>query len=373
MGNDMIRWGILGTGGISRAFAQALRETPGARLVAVGSRSLGSARAFAGEFGAAAYGSYEALVAAPGVDIVYIGTPHTLHAENTLLALGAGKAVLCEKPFAMNLRQARRMIGLARSRRLFLMEAMWTRFMPALAEVRRLVADGEIGEVALVQADFGFAATRDPGHRVNQRELGGGALLDLGIYPLSIASALLGPVESVQAQAVIGDTGVDLVTGFVMRHRGGTMSVSSCSLRARTPCELHIAGSLGSIRMDSMFHMAGSLTVTASDGSSRGIPTPFLGNGYVHEAIAAGEALRAGWIEHPLMTHDDTLAGMRVLDEIRAQIGLRYPSDELPDALADEVANPLTDELANGLANALANESDVERTHAPSDAPAGRR
>ena len=368
----MIRWGILGTGGISRAFAQALRETPGARLVAVGSRSLGSARAFAGEFGAAAYGSYEALVAAPEVDIVYIGTPHTLHAENTVLALEAGKAVLCEKPFAMNLRQARRMVDLARSRKLFLMEAMWTRFMPALAEVRRLVAGGEIGEVALVQADFGFAATRDPEHRVNQRALGGGALLDLGIYPLSIASALLGPVESVQAQAMIGETGVDVGTGFVMRHRGGTMSVSSCSLRAGTPCELHISGSLGSIRMDSMFHMARSLTVTAADGSRRSIATPFLGNGYVHEAIAAGEALRAEWVEHPLMTHEDTLAGMRVLDAIRAQIGLRYPADELANALPDEAADEVANALTDGLANALANESDLEGRNAHSDTPTER-
>jgi len=323
-----IRWGILGTGGIARAFAQALGQTPGAQLVAVGSRTHASASAFAAGLGARAYPSYEALVAAPDVDIVYIATPHTLHAENAMLALEAGKAVLCEKPFAMNLDQAQAVIGLARSRGLFLMEAMWTRFMPALAEVRRRVAAGEIGEVALVQADFGFAATRDPAHRVNRRELGGGALLDLGIYPLSIASALLGPVESVRAQALMGEAGVDLTTGFSMLHRGGTMSVSNCSLRSRTPCTLSISGSLGSIRMDSMFHMARSLTVTGLDGSSRQIATPFVGNGYVHEALAAGEALRAGCIEHPLMTHEDTLAGMRVLDEIRAQIGLVYSSDQ---------------------------------------------
>jgi len=322
-----IRWGILGTGGISRVFAQALGQTPGARLVAVGSRSIEQAQAFGSEFGAAAYGSYRALVEAPEVDIVYIGTPHTTHAEHALLALGAGKAVLCEKPFAMNLGQAAQVVGLARSRKLFLMEAMWTRFLPALAEARRLVASGAIGEVALVQADFGVAATRDPAHRVNRRDLGGGALLDLGIYPLSLACALLGPVESVRAEAVLGETGVDLGTGFSMRHRGGALSVSSCSLRGRTPCELHICGSLGSIRMDSMFHMARSLTVTGSDGGRRRIATPFLGNGYVHEALAAGDALRAGLLEHPLMSHEDTLAGMRVLDEIRAQIGLRYAAD----------------------------------------------
>ena len=331
-----IRWGILGTGGIARAFAHALRDTPGARLAAVGSRTPASARAFADEFGASrefsefgvtACPSYDALVAAPEVDIVYVATPHTLHARHALLALEAGKPVLCEKPFTINLREAEAVVALARSRNLFLMEAMWTRFMPALAEVRHLVAAGAIGEVALVQADFGFAATGDPEHRVNKRELGGGALLDLGIYPLSIAMALLGPVESVRAQARIGPTGVDLSTGFTLLHRGGTMSVSNCSLRARSPCELTVSGELGSIRMERMFHMARTIIVTAADGSERSIPTPFLGNGYVHEALAAGDALRAGLLEHPLMTHTDTLAGMRVLDEIRAQIGVAYAAD----------------------------------------------
>ena len=324
----LVRWGILGTGGIARAFAQALRQTPDARLVAVGSRTAAGAEAFARDFDARACASYEALVASPDVDIVYIATPHIMHAENAILALDAGKAVLCEKPFTMNAREAGQVVALARRRGLFLMEAMWTRFMPALAALRRIVASGEIGEAALVQADFGFAATLDPEHRVNKRELGGGALLDLGIYPLSIAYALLGPVQSVHAQAVTGPTGVDLSTGFTMLHRGGTMSVSNCSLRARTPCELTVSGTLGNVRMERMFHMAQSLTVTAADGSTRSVAVPFLGNGYVHEAIAAGEALRAGLLEHPLMTHEETLAGMRTLDEIRAQIGLRYAADD---------------------------------------------
>lgn len=324
----LVRWGILGTGGIARAFAQALRQTPDARLVAVGSRTAAGAEAFARDFDARACASYQALVASPDVDIVYIATPHIMHAENAILALDAGKAVLCEKPFTMNAREAGPVVALARSRGLFLMEAMWTRFMPAFAELRRIVASGEIGEVALVQADFGFAAPLDPEHRVNKRELGGGALLDLGIYPLSIACALLGPVQSVRAQAVTGPTGVDLSTGFTMLHRGGAMSVSSCTMRACTPCELTVSGALGNVRMGPMFHTAQSLTVTAADGSTRSVAAPFLGNGYVHEAIAAGEALRAGLLEHPSMTHDETLAGMRTLDEIRAQIGLRYAADD---------------------------------------------
>lgn len=323
-----IRWGILGTGGIARAFASALADTPDAVLSAVGSRSLENARSFASAFGTpACYGSYQELADAPDVDIIYIGTPHPMHAENALMALRGGKAVLCEKPFTMNLREAQEVVALAREKKLFLMEAMWTRFMPALAEVKRIVASGEIGKVRQVHADFGFAATLDPEHRVNKRELGGGALLDLGIYPLSIACALLGPVESVQAQAFLSDGGIDHTTGFSLKHASGAMSLCSCTLRARTPCELTVSGLLGHVRMNAMFHLAESVTVKAADGVTRTIDTPFLGNGYVHEAIEAGRCLRAGVIESPLMQHEETLALMGVLDTIRAQTGVHYPSD----------------------------------------------
>ena len=325
---DTVRWGILGTGGIARAFALGLKHAPGAVLAAVGSRTQDSADTFARELGIAhAYGSYEALADAPDVDIIYIGTPHPMHAENALLALGGGKAVLCEKPFTMNRREAGEVVALARAKGLFLMEAMWTRFMPALAEVKRIMASGEIGAITQVHADFGYSATLDPEHRVNKLELGGGALLDLGIYPLSIACALLGQVESVCAQAVFTDTGVDASTAFTMKHSGGTLSICSCSMRARSASELVVSGTGGSIRMHRMFHLAERITVELQDGSSRTIPTPYLGNGYTHEAIEAGRCLREGLLEHPWMTLDDSLNLMALLDEIRAQIGLRYPSD----------------------------------------------
>jgi predicted dehydrogenase len=326
-----IRWGILGTGGIARAFATALLDTPGAQLAAVGSRTLASAQEFARSFGSPrCYGSYQGLADAPDIDILYIATPHPLHAPNALMALGAGKAVLCEKPFTMNLREAEQVVALARAKQLFLMEAMWTRFMPALAEVRSIIDSGLLGQVTQVHADFGFAAPHDPAHRVNQRALGGGALLDLGIYPLSITCALLGPVEELQAQAVLSDGGVDLTTGWSMKHAGGALSICSCSLRARTPCELTVSGTLGNVRMDAMFHLANSITLTLGDGIRRSIATPYLGNGYVHEAIEAGRCLREGLRESPLMRHDDTLALMRLLDTIRARIGLTYPADDAP-------------------------------------------
>ncbi len=323
-----IRWGILGTGKIARAFATALQDVPDAVLAGVASRSRDKADEFATEFRAcAAHGSYEALVAADGIDLVYVATPHPQHAANALLALGAGKGVLCEKPFTMNRREAGQVVALARANKLFLMEAMWTRFIPALGEVKRLIAAGEIGSVHQVVADFGFTANVGPEHRVFNPELGGGALLDLGIYPLSIAASLLGPVVDVKAQAEMGPTGVDVQTGFTLRHAGGGMSVCSCSFQARTPGELTVSGSRGHIRMNTMFHRARSITVALEDGSSRTIDTPYLGNGYVHEVIEAQRCWRDGLIESPAMTHAETLALMQVMDEIRRQIGLTYAAD----------------------------------------------
>jgi predicted dehydrogenase len=329
---ETVRWGILSTGRIARAFATALKDTPGAVLAGVASRGIDSARAFAQEFGAgAAYGSYQELADAPDVDLIYIGTPHPMHLENALLALGGGKGVLCEKAFTVNRREAEQVVALAREKKLFLMEAMWSRFMPALAEVRRIIASGEIGTVHQVVADFGFKSEAGPEHRLFNPALGGGALLDLGIYPLSISAALLGPVESVRAQAEMGATGVDVQTGFTLKHRGGGLSVCSCSFDVMGPNELTVAGERGYIRMNTKFHRAQSISVTLADGSSRTIATPFLGNGYVHEAIEAQRCFLAGLIESPGMTHGETLELMGVMDEIRRQIGLAYTADE-PEA-----------------------------------------
>ncbi|QJE00284.1 Gfo/Idh/MocA family oxidoreductase [Massilia forsythiae] len=327
-----VRWGILGTGRIARDFANALKDVPDAVLAGVGSRSLDSARSFTDEFGGAAYGSYEALVAAGDIDLVYVGTPHPAHAGNVRLALEAGKGVLCEKPFTLNRREAEPLVALARDKKLFLMEAMWTRFMPALAEVRRIVASGEIGAVSQLSADFGFTSDAGPEHRLFDPALGGGALLDIGIYPLSIAAALLGPVESVLAQAAIGPTGVDEQTTFLLRHRGGGLSTCACSLRARTPGELTLSGALGHVRMNGMFHRARNVTVTTAAGA-RTVETPYLGNGYVHEVIEAQRCWREGLVESPGMPHDETLALMGVMDAIRRQVGVQYAADAA-DAVA---------------------------------------
>jgi len=325
--NSKVRWGILGTGKVARAFATALTDTPDAQLAGVGSRNPDSAADFARTFGGRPYGAYEELVHAADVDLVYVATPHPMHYRNVRLALEAGKGVLCEKAFTVNRREAEDLVRRARDRGLFLMEAMWTRFLPAFAEVRRIVDAGEIGAVRQVNADLGFKADLAPAHRVLNPALGGGALLDLGIYPLSIALALLGPVDTVLAQADIGPTGVDEQTGILLRHQGGGMSLCSCSLRARLPSELTIAGERGHVRMNTMFYRTQTVTVARADGIARTVSTPYLGNGYVHEIVEAQRCWRAGLVESPGMTHADTLALMGVMDEVRRQIGLAYDAD----------------------------------------------
>lgn len=329
---QVIRWGILGTGKIAKAFATALQDTPGAKLAAIASRSVDSATKFGAEFGAERFhGSYQALADDPEVDVIYIGTPHPMHHENAMMCLNGGKAVLVEKSFTMNRRQAEDIIALAREKKLFVMEAMWTRFMPAVVEAKRIVDSGEIGKPAHVTADFGFTSDAGPEHRLFNPELGGGALLDLGIYPLSMSSFFLGAVTGVKAQAEMAPTGVDMQTAFTLTHEGGGVSACACSLRSRTPTELTVSGTKGFVRLSDRFHNTETITVTLVDGASRSERTMTIarsGNGYTHEAQEVGRCIREGLIESPVMPHAETLNIMGTLDEIRSQIGLRYSADE---------------------------------------------
>jgi len=328
---QVIRWGILGTGKIATAFAKALLDTPDAKLVAVASRTADSANKFGAEFGVTrCHGTYQGLADDDQVDVVYIATPHPMHHENALMCLNGGKAILVEKSFTMNRREAEDIINLARAKNLFVMEAMWTRFMPAVVEAKRIVDSGEIGVPGHISADFGFTSDAGPDHRLFAPELGGGALLDLGIYPLSIASYFLGDVESVTAQAEMAATGVDMQTAFTLKHKSGGVSSCGCSLRVRTPTELTISGSKGYVRLTDRFHSTEKIVVTLMDSASRSERTltiPRIGNGYTHEAREVGRCLREGLIESPVMTHAQTLNLMGTMDDIRSQIGLRYPAD----------------------------------------------
>ncbi|MFK2873041.1 Gfo/Idh/MocA family protein [Dyella lipolytica] len=325
---QVIRWGILGTGVIAHKFAAALRNVPGATLAAVASRTSGNAKAFGRDVDVSrCHGSYQELADDAEVDVIYVATPHPQHAENTLMCLQGGKAVLCEKPFTMNLREARAAIELARQKNLFLMEAMWTRFLPVVAEAKRVIASGEIGRVQQCHGDFGFAANDASAHRLYDRDLGGGALLDVGIYPLSLAAYFLGAIDSVTAVAQLGDTGVDMQTAFTLQHRGGAVSSCACAINAQTPTELTIAGDLGYLRLESPFYVSNALTVVLANGERRTIPCPYIGNGYCLEAMEVTRCLREGLIESPVMSHDESLALMTCLDLIREQIGLTYPAD----------------------------------------------
>jgi predicted dehydrogenase len=322
----VIRWGIIGLGAIARKFASDLAHVPDARLVAVGSRSWDKATAFAAEFKAArAYASYQELVADREVDAVYIATPHPLHREDAILCLEGGKAVLCEKPFAVNHGELEQVIAVARHARVFLMEAMWTRFLPAMVRVREWIASGAIGDARMLSADFGFRCPWEPASRLLDPALGGGALLDVGVYTVALAQQLFGPPQRITGLATIGETGVDEQSAFISAHAGGRLAVLSCAVRTATPQEARIDGESGRITIPAFWH-ASSARLAASERSEQ-IELPFQGNGYQYEAIEVGRCLRAGLLESPLMTHAESLQIMRTMDELRQQWGLRYPAD----------------------------------------------
>ncbi|MFP6590332.1 MAG: Gfo/Idh/MocA family oxidoreductase [Candidatus Latescibacterota bacterium] len=325
---EPIRWGILGTGNIAHQFARGLADTPDATLVAVGSRSIDTANTFADEFDVERrHPTYEELADDDGVDAVYVSTPHPFHRDNSILLLEHGKAVICEKPFTINAGDAKAVIDVARQRDVFLMEAMWTRYLPAVVRARELIAEGAIGDVRLVQADFGFRAGINPEGRLFNLALGGGALLDVGIYVISMASMILGPRPSrVASTTQIGETGVDEQSAFLLQYPGGELAVLSCAVRTGTAVEARIFGTEGSILLHGPFFKCGALTVKRG-GEEEHIDLPLEGNGYNYEAAEVGRCLRVGLKESDVMPLDETLVLMELMDSIRAQWGLSYPME----------------------------------------------
>ena len=324
---EKVRWGILGLGSIAKQFARGLVATKDAELVAVGSRSKEKAEAFGAEFNAPhRHASYEALVADPEVDAIYVSTPHPYHAENSLLCLRAGKEVLCEKPFALNARQAREVIDCARRRRLFLMEAMWTRFLPAICQVRQWLASGAIGEVRMLTADFGFRAGWNPESRLLNPHLGGGALLDVGVYTVAFAYMVMGGApKRIESMADIGKTGVDEQSAILLGFEGGRLALLSCAVRTGTPHSARIDGTDGRIEVPRFWHTT-EATLTAGERTEH-FEQPHEGNGYNYEAAEVGRCLRAGKLESDIMPLDETLSIMQTLDTIRGQWGMRYPQE----------------------------------------------
>lgn len=327
---DRIRWGIAGTGGIASRFAEDLRLLPDAELVAVGSRSQASADAFADRFGAPhRHVGYEALAADDEVDAVYVAVPHSGHCEATLAAIAGRKAVLVEKPFSVNAAEAEQMIDAARAAGTFLMEAMWVRWLPHFQHVRALLAEGTIGQVRQVISDRGETLSTDPLHRINNPELAGGALLDLGIYPVSFASMAVGgrAPEHVEAAARMTETGVDAQTSMIFSYADGAQTVVSTSLDARSANTAVITGSEGRIVLSEPWGRTCPVQLILNDGTAHTTLLPHEGIGLRHQASEVGLRLRAGELESPVITLDETLTIMRTLDRVRERIGLTYPGE----------------------------------------------
>ncbi|MFF2212007.1 Gfo/Idh/MocA family protein [Streptomyces antibioticus] len=331
MTTDTVRWGILATGGIAAAFTADLVDLPDAEVVAVASRTETSARAFAERFGIPrAYGGWEALAEDPDIDVVYVATPHSAHRAAAGLCLKAGRAVLCEKPFTLNVREAEELVALARQEGRFLMEAMWMYCNPVVRRLKALIDDGAIGEVRTVQADFGLEGPFPPSHRLRDPAQGGGALLDLGVYPVSFAHLLLGEPDRISAQAVLSAEGVDLQTALALSWNSGALAALHCSVTGGTGTTASVTGSRGRIDIPAGFfhpdrfvlHRTGhdpeEFTADPSDG-----PRTTLR----HEANEVMRALRAGETESPLVPLNGTLAVLRTLDTARHQTGVHYPGE----------------------------------------------
>ncbi|MFT4211344.1 MAG: Gfo/Idh/MocA family oxidoreductase [Microbacterium sp.] len=321
-----LRWGILATGGIAHAFAADLR-TAGLDLRAVGSRRADAADAFAREFAIPhAHGSYAGLVADEEVDIVYVATPHAQHAENALAAIAAGKHVLVEKAFTLDAAQARQVADAAAAAGVLVMEAMWTRYLPHMVRLRELIAAGALGEVRAVTADHTQRLPADPAHRLNALALGGGALLDLGVYPISFAWDVLGAPRAIVARGRLGDTGADTEVATIMTHAGGAISTSLSSSRAAGPNVAAVLGTDARVEIDRVWYAPTSFRLITPDGTVReDVLGHVEGRGMQFQALAAERLIAAGARDSDILPLAESVAIMATLDEIRAQLGVHYP------------------------------------------------
>lgn len=325
---DTIQWAILAPGAIARKFARDLQVAKGGKLRAVAGRDLGRAKAFAAEFGAEkATDDLMELATDDSVDIVYIASPHNFHFAGAKALLEAGKPVLCEKPLTINAAEARELIGISRANNVFLMEAMWTRCLPVYDRVREWLDDGRIGEPRLVTSQFCFPSPYDATSRWFDPALAGGSLLDLGVYNLAVSQFVMGrKPEKVSAVARMSGSGVDEMLSASLMYENGGIAQFTCGLTTRFENSLTIGGEKGFIRVAPRFMDAGEAFLT-TDGHTETVREPLRGEGFEFEIEEAMRCLRAGEIESPKMPLDDTLATMEVMDEIRAQIGLRYPGE----------------------------------------------
>lgn len=321
----MVRWGIVGAGKIAHSFSKDLALVSGGRLAAVASRSLEKAQEFAAEYDAPhAFGSYDALFESETVDVVYIATPHTHHAEVAIRAMEAGKHVLCEKPMGVNRLEVERMIAAAKKKKVFLMEALWSRFNPTIKAVKELVDSGEIGEVGYLYSDFAFyALDRDEKGRLLNPSLAGGSLLDIGIYPIFLSYLMLGIPTDILAKVHFHETGVEKQCSMIFDYHNAHAMLYS-GLTSDSEMKSEISGSKGSVFINPRWHEATSYTLV-KDGETKTLELPKIGKGYAHEIEEVHKCLQAGTLESDLWSHQNSLDLIYLMDTIRQKTGIKFP------------------------------------------------
>ncbi|NER14038.1 Gfo/Idh/MocA family oxidoreductase [Leptobacterium flavescens] len=321
----VVRWGIIGPGRIAHKFAQDLQQVAQAELYAVASRDLKKAEEFASEYNAPrSYGTYNELVEDPEVDIVYIATPHVFHYENSLLCLRNRKAVLCEKPLAMNTEQVSGMIKAAKENDTLFMEAMWTCFLPHFRFALDFIREEKLGKVKKLEADFGFYAAFDPNSRLFNKELGGGTLLDIGIYPVFAALSSLGYPDEIEADANLCQTGVDDECLIRFKYKNGAVARLKSTVREDTPTKAVFYCEQGELHLNTRFHEATDITIKPDNGKEETLDFGYTSRGYSYEAAHMTELFLQGKKESPLMSFEMSLQLIQLLDKIRNLIGLKY-------------------------------------------------
>jgi predicted dehydrogenase len=324
------KWGIIGTGGIAGEFANDLSYLNNHTVAAVGSRKLSTAQQFASKYpDCVGYASYSELVADPNLDGIYIATPQNFHVEHTILALDAGKPVLCEKPFAINTSEVELMVKTATQNQLTLIEAMWTRFLPHIEIVRKIINSNVLGNIHTLQADHGQRLSESNKPRLWDPALGGGALLDLGIYVVSFAHLILGIPDKITAKSNFTDKGVDEQTSAIFEYKNGAQAILNTTLKNSTPCRAVISGVNGWLEIDRTFYNPAAMRVVLNDGTKTEYPNNYKGHGLREQAIEFSRCVGSKLIESPLMPHEESIGVMRSMDKIREQIGLHYPNEKL--------------------------------------------
>ncbi len=321
-----IRWGIIGPGGIAHKFAQGLATIPNANLKAVASRSMDRARKFAEQYNVPyAYEGYEKILGSKEVDIVYIATPHSEHFNNTMMCLEAGMPVLCEKPFTINSKQLTKLVDVARSREVFMMEAIWSLFLPTVQKVIEIRDSGRLGKIKGIIADFCFQLPYDPEHRGYNLELGGGALLDIGIYPVFLTLLLMGKPREIKSMAILSETGADESCSMLFKYENQVIANLKCSFAADGPTEATFLFEQGIVKINSRWFTPSTLTIIEKKKKAKEVTFNYTGNGYHLEAIESMRCLSEGFKESPMLPLSFSLELMGILDEIRRQCGIAYP------------------------------------------------